>query len=638
MTVEKMEFKTEVKQLLDLMIHSLYSHKEVFLRELVSNASDAIDRAKYESLTNQDIAENDGAWRIKIITDEAAGTLTVSDNGIGMTKDEAIQALGTIARSGTKEFLQALQQKEIKDNPELIGQFGVGFYSSFMVADKVTVISRKAGQNGNGGVKWESTGDGSFTVEDVDKAGKGTDVILHLNRDERKYLKEWEIKDIIRRYSDFIEHPIVMDVEREKQSEIDKTQRVRIKEEETLNSMKAIWLRDKGDIPEEEYNEFYKHIAHDFTNPAKVIHYKAEGTSEFAALLYIPGKAPFNILYKDYKMGPALYVRRVQIMDHCEELLPPYLRFVKGVVDSSDLPLNVSREILQNNRQIDLIKTNLTKKVLDTLADMKRDENDKYLEFYKEFGRVIKEGIHYDFARGEAIADLLLFPSTRTGESKLRTLQEYVEGMKDDQQEIYYAGGTSVTEILKSPYMEAFSEKDYEVLVMVDDIDDFIFSGFEYKGKKMKSILKGDIHLDKKADADQEKVKKEFDRLIELIKDHLKDHIKDVRFSGRLTGSACCLVADEHDMDPQMEKLLKTMGQDVPAAKRILEINPNHPLFAAMNTVFEKDKNNPILKEFIQVLYDQALLLEGSKPKDPGAFTRIVTTLMVENLEKNLSA
>jgi molecular chaperone HtpG len=638
MTVKKMEFKTEVKQLLDLMIHSLYSHKEVFLRELVSNASDAIDRAKYESLTNQDIAEGDTGWRIKIIADESAGTLTVTDNGIGMTKDEAIQALGTIARSGTKEFLQTLQQKQIKDNPELIGQFGVGFYSSFMVADKVTVISRKAGQNGTKGIKWESTGDGSYTVEDVDKAGKGTDVILHLNQDERKYLKEWEIKDIIRRYSDFIEHPIVMDVEREKQSEIDKTQRVKIREEETLNSMKAIWLRDKAEIPEEEYNEFYKHIAHDFTNPAKVIHYKAEGTSEFAALLYIPGKAPFNILYKDYKMGPALYVRRVQIMDHCEELLPPYLRFVRGVVDSSDLPLNVSREILQNNKQVDLIKTNLTKKVLDTLADMRKDDSEKYLEFYREFGRIVKEGIHYDLPRGETIADLLLFPSTRTEEGKFRTLQDYVEGMKDDQQEIYYASGASVTEILKSPYMEAFSEKDYEVLVMVDDIDDFIFSGFEYKGKKMKSVLKGDIKLNKTADTKQEKAKKEFGKLIELIKDRLEDHVKDVRLSGRLTDSACCLVADEHDLDPQMEKLLKAMGQDVPAAKRILEINPNHPLFAAMNTVFEKDRNNPVLREFTQLLYDQALLLEGSKPKDPGAFTRAVARLMVENLNQQVSA
>ncbi|OPY75071.1 MAG: Chaperone protein HtpG [Syntrophorhabdus sp. PtaU1.Bin153] len=638
MTVEKLEFKTEVKQLLDLMIHSLYSHKEVFLRELISNASDAIDRAKYESLTNQDITENDPGWRIKIIADEAAGTLTVSDNGIGMTKEEAVQALGTIARSGTKEFLQALQQKQIKDNPELIGQFGVGFYSSFMVADKVTVISRKAGQNDSKGIKWESTGDGSYTVEDVDKAGKGTDVILHLNQDETKYLKEWEIKDIIRRYSDFIEHPIVMDVEREKQSEIDKTQRVKMREEETLNSMKAIWLRDKSDIPEEEYNEFYKHIAHDFTNPAKVIHYKAEGTSEFAALLYIPGKAPFNILYKDYKMGPALYVRRVQIMDHCEELLPPYLRFVKGVVDSSDLPLNVSREILQNNKQVDLIKTNLTKKVLDILADMKKDEHDKYLEFYREFGRIVKEGIHYDLARGEAIADLLLFPSTRTEEGKSRTLQDYVEGMKEDQQEIYYASGASVTEILKSPYMEAFSEKDYEVLVMVDDIDDFIFSGFEYKGKKMKSVLKGDIKLDKVVDTEHEKAKKEFGKLIELIKDRLKDQVKDVRLSGRLTDSACCLVADEHDLDPQMEKLLKAMGQDVPAAKRILEINPNHPLFAAMNAVFEKDRSNPILGEFTQLLYDQALLLEGSKPKDPGAFTRAVARLMVQNLNQQVSA
>lgn len=634
MTVERLEFKTEIKQLLDLMIHSLYSHKEVFLRELVSNASDAIDRARYESLTNHEILEKDGGWHIRIVPDKNTGTLTISDNGIGMSKEDIIEALGTIAHSGTKEFLSALQSKEVKENPELIGQFGVGFYSSFMVADKITVISRKAGYDPNKGVKWESTGDGSFTVEEIEKPNKGTDVILHLKDDEKKYLQEWEIRSVIKRYSDFIEHPIVMEIEREKQSEIDKSQRITVKEDEALNSQKAIWLKDKNEITEDDYNEFYKHISHDFTKPSKVIHYKAEGTSEFTALLYIPSKAPFNILYRDYKIGPTLYVKRVQIMDHCEDLLPPYLRFVKGIVDSSDLPLNVSREILQNNRQVEIIKTNISKKVLETLKDMKDNERDGYVKFYKECGRVLKEGIHFDIERGETIADLLLFTTTMTGEGKFRTLDEYVNDMREGQEEIYYATGTSLDEVMKSPYMEAFSKKDYEVIALFDDIDDFLFSGFEYKGKKLKSISKGDIKLDKQEEIAKEKAKKEFGKLIDLIKDLLKDHVKDVRLSGRLTDSACCLVADEGDFDPQMEKLLKSMGQQLPATKRILEINPNHPLFAAMNRAFEKNKDAPILKDFVSLLYDQALLLEGSKPKDPSAFAQAVARLMVESIEK----
>ncbi|HPU30636.1 MAG TPA: molecular chaperone HtpG, partial [Syntrophorhabdaceae bacterium] len=399
--MEKYEFKTEVKQLLDLMVHSLYSHKEVFLRELISNASDAIDRARYESLTNSAILEDDGSWKIKIYADKEKGILTVSDNGIGMTKEEIIEALGTIAHSGTKEFIMALKSKDIKDNPELIGQFGVGFYSSFMVADKITVLSRKAGQKDKRGVKWESTGDGTFNIEEIDKPQKGTDVILHLKDEEKKYLNEWEIRSIVKRYSDFIEHPIVMEVEKEKESELEKGKKFKVKEEETLNSRKAIWLKDKSEITQEEYNEFYKHISHDFKDPLKVIHYKAEGTSEFTALLYIPSKAPFNILFKDFKVGPMLYVKRVQIMEHCEDLIMPYLRFIRGVVDSSDLPLNVSREILQNNRQVEIIKNNVTKKVLDTLEEMKNEEYEKYLNFYKEFGKILKEGLHYDFSRKE---------------------------------------------------------------------------------------------------------------------------------------------------------------------------------------------------------------------------------------------
>jgi len=634
MSLERLEFKTEVRQLLDLMIHSLYSHKEVFLRELISNASDAIDRAYYESLTNSAILENESGWRIKITADRERGTLTISDNGIGMTKEEIVEALGTIAHSGTKEFLAALQSKAIKDNPELIGQFGVGFYSSFMVANKITVLSRRAGQQGAGGVKWESTGDGSFTVEDMEKERRGTDVILELREEEKKYLDEWQIRSIIKKYSDFIEHPIVMDVEKEQDSTLKKGETVTIKEEETLNSMKAIWLRDRSEVSEEEYNQFYQHISHDSANPAKVIHYKAEGTSEFTALLYIPSHAPYDILFRDYKIGPTLYVKRVQIMDHCEELIPHYLRFVKGVVDSTDLPLNVSREILQHNRQVEIIRTNITKKILDTLGDMKKEQYGDYIKVYNEFGRVLKEGLHYDFTRREAIADLFLFPSTKTGEGALRSLEDYINDMKAEQEAIYYIIGTSLAEALHSPYLETFRGKGYEVLVMLDDIDDLVLSGFEYKGKRMKSITKGDVDLDKTEKTEKEATQKQYAELMDLMKDTLKDDVKDVRLSGRLTDSACCLVTDEGDLDPQVEKLLKAMGQEVPLKKRILEINPSHPLFAAMKEIFEKDAKNATLHDFIRLLYDQALILEGSKPKDPAAFSKTIAKLMAENIEK----
>ena len=632
MTVEKMEFKTEIKQVLDLMVHSLYSHKEIFLRELISNASDAIDKAHFESLTNKEILEEEKDWKIKITADKDAGVLTISDNGIGLTKDDAIKELGTIAHSGTKEFIAALQSKEVKDNPELIGQFGVGFYSTFMVADKVTVVSRKAGASDKKGVKWESDTDGSFTVEDVEKEKKGTDIILHLKEEEKKYLDEWEIKSTVKKYSDFIEHPVVMDIEREQESKLDKTQKVKVKEEETLNSRKAIWLKNKSDITETEYNEFYKHVSHDFTEPAKVVHYKAEGASEFTSLLYIPSMKPVDIHYKEYKIGPTLYVKRVKIIDHCEELIPPYLRFVKGVVDSSDLPLNVSREILQNNRQVEVIKNSITKKVLGTLNDMKEKEFDKYVSFYNEFGRVLKEGVHMDFDRRETIGELLIFPSTKTEKDKYRTIPEYVDNMKEGQEDIYYITGTSLDETLKSPYLEAFKEKDYEVLIMLEDIDDVIMSSFEYKGKKFKSAIKGDVTLDKSEKEEKEKAGKKYRKLLDLINDRLDD-VKEVRLSGRLKDSVCCLVGDEGEMDPQMEKLLKSMGQDVPERKRILEINPSHPIFEAMNRIFEDDRKSKILGDYTDLLYDQALLLEGSKPKDSAAFAKAISRLMVENVQ-----
>ena len=634
MSAQKMEFKTEVKQLLDLMIHSLYSHKEIFLRELISNASDAIDKARYESLTNTAVLEGSGDWKIRITADKNAGTLTVSDNGIGMTKEEAIKALGTIAHSGTKEFLNILQQKEIKDNPELIGQFGVGFYSSFMVADKVALITRRAGENIGMGVRWESTADGTFTVEDIQKEQKGTDVILHLKEEEKKYLEPWEIRNIVRKYSDYIEHPVVMDVEREVDSTIEKGKKVKITEEETLNSRKAIWLKNKSEISQDEYNEFYRHISHDLADPLKTIHYKAEGTSEFTALLYIPSKAPFNIFYKDFKIGPTLYVKRVQIMDHCEDLIPLYLRFVKGVVDSSDLPLNISREILQSNRQVEIIRKSITKQVLDTISDLKEHEYAAYLNFYREFGKVLKEGVHFDFSRKEQIADLLLFPSTRTERDTFTTFQKYVDGMKEGQEDIYYITGISLEETLSSPYLEAFREKGYEVLIMLDEVDDFIMGGLEYKGKHLKSVTRGDINLDKTDESDRKKAEKKYKKILEFIKDSLKEDVKDVRMSSRLKDSACCLVGDEGDIDPQMEKIFRAMGQEVPVQKRILEINPSHPVIEAMQSILEKDGGNPVLSEYARLLYDQAVLLEGSKPKDPAAFAKSVAKLMADNAKQ----
>ncbi len=635
MTVQKFEFKTEVKELLNLMIHSLYSHKEIFLRELISNSSDAIDKARYESLTKSEIIDAAGPWKITIKRDKAAGTLTISDNGIGMTMDELIESLGTIAHSGTTDFMKALHEKDIKDKPELIGQFGVGFYSSYMVADKVTVVSRKAGTKDNKAASWQSAADGSFAVEETEKETVGTDVVLHLKEEEKKYLDEWELRTVIKKYSDYIEYPIFMEVEREKEDENEKGRKFKVTEEERINSGKAIWLRDKSEVKEDEYKEFYRHISHDFGDPAKIIHYKAEGTSEFVALLYVPSKAPFGMFYKDYKIGPALYVKRVQIMDHCEQLIPEYLRFVKGVVDSSDLPLNVSREILQNNRQVEIIKKNITRKVIDTLADMKKNEYAGYVEFYKEFGRVLKEGIHYDVSKKEQIADLLLLSSSKTGGDTFTTLQDYVSAMPAGQDDIYYIAARTYDEASNSPYLEAFRAKNYEVLIMLDEVDDFIMGELlEYKGKKLRSVVKGDIDLDREGESAKEKAKGEFEKLIEFIKEILGDDVKDVRLSGRLRDSSCCLVTEEGGLDANMEKILKAMGQDVPVTKRILEINPSHPLLETMKAILDREGRAPVLKEYAGLLYSQALLLEGSRPKDPTAFVKAVSKLMVDNVHR----
>ncbi|MBI5440167.1 MAG: molecular chaperone HtpG [Deltaproteobacteria bacterium] len=628
MSAEKLSFKTEVQKLLDLMIHSLYSHKEIFLRELVSNASDALDKARHEALVDERLREATPEGKIELVPDREAGTLTVRDNGVGMTRDEIVEALGTIAHSGTKEFLKVLESRGSKEAPELIGQFGVGFYSAFMVADEVTVVSRRAGAPAEAAVRWQSTADGTFTVDGAVKESQGTEVILKLKESERAYLDEWELRKTVKKYSDFIEYPITMRVTRKKPSSIDEKQLVDVDEEETLNSRKALWLKAKTEVTDEEYRDFYRHVSHDFEEPAKVIHYRAEGTTEFSALLYIPKSAPWNLFYKEYGVGPMLYVRRVQVMEHCEELIPAYLRFARGVVESADLPLNVSREILQNNPQIEVIRKSVTKKVLDALAEMKRDEPEAYRAFHRQFGRLLKEGIHSDYDRREQLADLLLVESTAVDEGSFTTLADYVERMPEGQGEIYYVTGPSRKEAAASPYLEAFREKGYEVLLMTDEIDDIVLSRLgKYREKPFRSALKGDIDL---GEEKREEKKKTYEKLVELIKDRLSGEISDARVSGRLKDSSVCLVAGEHDLDPQMEKMLKALGQEVPQRKRTLEINPDHELIRRMNELCEKDRQHPLLAEYIDLLYDQAVLLEGGRPRDPVAFGRSLNRLMAE--------
>jgi molecular chaperone HtpG len=633
MSVKEMEFRTEVKELLGLMIHSLYSHKEIFLRELLSNASDAVDKARYESLTRSEVLTDGGDWKIKIIPDRKAGTLTILDNGIGMTSEEAASELGTIAHSGTREFLATLKDKDLREHPELIGQFGVGFYSAFMVADKVTVVSKKAGADDKA-VKWESEARGSFTVEQAEKDTRGTDVILHLKEDEKKFLEEWEIRGIVKEYSDYIEHPIVMDVTRTTADEKHPEKKTEVTEEEVLNSRKAIWLKKKAEVTEEEYREFYKYLSHNVAGPAGTVHYRAEGAAEFSALLYIPAKAPLGIFLRDFEIGPALYVKRVQIMHRCPDLIPPYLRFVQGVVESADLPLNISREMLQNNRQVELIKRNITKKVLDALRNMKDHEYEKYAGFYRELGRVLKEGIHLDFARREEVADLVLLESSETESEAFTTLKAYTDRMKPDQEEIYFITGTSRDEVADSPYIESFRSRGFEVLFMLDEIDDLIFSSLgEYKGKKLKSVIKGDVSLSEEDEKEKEEAAKKYEKLISLMQDVLKDKVKEVRLSGRLKDSPCCLVAEEGAPDPSLEKLMQAMGQPVPQGMKTLEINPSHPVFERMNALFEAGDESDTLREYTRLLYDQALMLMGSPPEDPAGFARAVSRLMAEGLK-----
>jgi len=635
------QFQTEVQKLLDLVIHSLYSNKDIFLRELISNASDAIDKVRFEAHVSESLLEGNSDWKIKIIPDKDKGTLTIVDNGIGMGLAEVEENIGTIARSGTKAFMDALKEAKSTDNPELIGQFGVGFYSSFMVADKVTLTTRKAG-NPSAGCCWESTGDGSYTIEECAKETRGTEIVLHLKEEMKEYLDEWKIRSIVKKYSDYVQYPVVMDITRtepakgldgkviEGGGDIEKTT------EETLNSMKAIWTRPKSDITDEEHEEFYKHISHDFDKPFRSIHYAAEGVSEFKALLYLPAHKPFDLFMQERKRGVHLYVKRVFITDNCEALLPDYLRFVRGVVDSSDLPLNVSREILQEDVQIKRIQKSLVGKILSTLGEIREKEPEEYLKFYGEFGPVLKEGLHFDYANKEKLQELVLFESSATEAGKPVSLKEYVERMPEGQKEIYFITGTSREMVANSPHLEAFRSKGYEVLFLTDPVDEWVVQALtEYDGKKLKAVDRGDIELEseeeKKVSEEKKKEKLEQYRdLLDFIKGKLDDRVKEVRFSSRLTESACCLVADEYGLNANMERIMKAMNQDVPKSKRILELNPNHPIMQVLEARFEADKADPKLADYCELLLDQALLTEGSPIKDPLRFTRLISELMVK--------
>ncbi len=646
-TTNTFEFKAEAKQLLELMIHSVYSHKEIFLRELISNASDAIDKLRFESLTNEALRSLAEDLHIRIAADTQTRTLSIEDNGIGMNRDDMLTYLGTIAKSGTRDYLRLIQEaKEKAGSPELIGQFGVGFYSSFMVADKITVVSRKAGETQ--AWQWESVGDGRFTITEASRDRQGTTVTLHLKPEDKDdeeaqdFTAEWTIREIVRKYSDFVAYPIKMRTERtEHERDADGkikegTEPKKVVEDQTLNSMKAIWTRPEKEVTEEEYKEFYKHISHDWTEPMKHIVYRAEGAmNDFRSLLFLPSKAPHDLFFPEGSRGIHLYVKRVFIMSDCKELIPEYLRFVRGVVDSDDLSLNISREILQQNRQIQGIRKSIIKKVLDTLRTMLQEQKDKYLEFWKEFGRVVKEGLFKEPGDRDRIFEVTLLPSTNHA-TELTTLEEYVGRMKPEQKDIYYLTGESRQILEQSPHLEAFRDKGYEVLLLSDPVDEvWVPFTMEYKGKRFQNIGKGQVNLG----SDEEKKKKEealkekqdsCKSLFELMKSHLSDHVKEVRLSSRLTSSPACLVSELNDMSPQLEQLLRASGKEMPHTKRILELNPTHPILDKMQAIHKIDASDARLREYTDLLFGQAILAEGGKPPEPAKLSKQITELLMK--------
>jgi molecular chaperone HtpG len=626
-TAQTMNFQAEVKQLLHLMIHSLYSNRDIFLRELVSNASDACDKLRFEAIADPALFESDSELKIRVSYDKTARTITIADNGIGMSRDEAISHLGTIARSGTKEFFSSLTGDQKKD-ANLIGQFGVGFYSAFIVADTVTVNTRRAGLPADQGVRWSCSmsGDtaGEYSVEPITKADRGTEIVLHLREDQDELLSGFKLRSIIREYSDHILQPVVM-----KKEEWKDGGQVVTNEDETVNQASALWTRSKSDISDEQYAEFYKHVAHDFQDPLAWSHARVEGRHEYTQLLYVPSRAPFDMWERNAKHGLKLYVRRVFIMDDAEKLLPAYLRFVRGVVDSADLPLNVSREILQESRDVDTIRSGCTKKVLSLLEDLAENQKDKFTTFWKEFGRVFKEGVGEDQANRDKVAGLLRFASTHLDtEEQSVSLADYIGRMKEGQDKIYYVTAETFKAAKNSPHLEVFRKKGIEVLLLSDRVDEWVVGNLtEFEGKPLVSVAKGGLDLGALEDEEEKKALErdegEFKALVDKLKASLVDRVKEVRITHRLTESPACLVSDEFDIGGNLARILKSAGQEAPLAKPILEINPQHPVVQRLRG------EEAHFEDWAGVLFDQALLAEGGALEDPASFVRRMNQLML---------
>ncbi|MFO1350200.1 MAG: molecular chaperone HtpG [Gammaproteobacteria bacterium] len=624
---ETLGFQAEVKQLLHLMINSLYSNKEIFLRELISNASDACDKLRFEALTDGALYENDGELKVRVSFDKAARTVTVSDNGVGMSRQEVIDNIGTIARSGTREFFQSLTGDQARD-AQLIGQFGVGFYSSFIVADKVTLITRRAGMSAEHGVRWESSGAGDYTIENADKLTRGTEVTLHLKEGEDEFIDQWRLRAIIGKYSDHISLPVLLEVEKPAAKEGEQSTH----EWEQINRASALWTRPKKDIKDEEYQELYKHIAHDFEDPLAWTHSRVEGKLEYTSLLYIPGRAPFDLWDRDHRYGVKLYVRRVFIMDDAEHLMPRYLRFVRGVIDSNDLPLNVSREILQGNKVVDGMRSGSVKKVLGLLEDIAKEDSAKYAKFWKEFGRVMKEGPAEDHANREPIAKLLRFSSTHADSAEQTvSLDDYLGRMKEGQDKIYYLTGDSYAAVKNSPHLEIFRKKGIEVLLMHERVDEWLMAYLtEYAGKSFQSIAKGTLDLSKVAASEEKPEQKPaetaYKDLLERIKKMLGDKVGEVRLSTRLTDSPACLVVDEHALSGHLERILREAGQSAPmASKPHLELNPDHALVVRL----KDERDDTRFADWTHLLFDQALLAEGGQLEDPASFVKRLNGLLL---------
>ncbi len=643
--VEQLEFQAEARQLLDLMIHSVYSNKDSFLRELISNASDALDKLRLEAFRNKELDVDISDLHIKIDVDKQARTLTVRDNGIGMSREEVVRLIGTLAKSGTAELRQQLRDaKDNNSSEDLIGQFGIGFYASFMVADRVQLFTRKAGESE--ATRWESTGEGSYTIETVDQTEglvpQGTSVTLHLKPEDREdelhdYTSEWKIRELVKQYSDFIAWPVRMDVERRTPAPEDGGDESVTVETQTLNSMKALWARPRDEVSDEEYTEFYKHIAHAWDQPLEIIAMRAEGTFEYQALLFIPSHAPFDLFNQNAAVGVQLYVKRVFIMGDCDQLMPPYLRFVKGVVDAQDMSLNVSREILQQDRQIRAIRRRLTKKVLSTITEMQNEQPEKYHTFWTQFGRVLKEGLLTDTDNQETLLRLCSFASTHS-EDEPTTLADYVARMPEGQNQIFYATGESRQQLLNSPHLEAFKAKGYEVLLLTDPVDEvWVESIHEFDGKQLQSVAKGEVDLDSEADkagqeAERQEREKEFADLTAWLKDALSEHVKEVRLSTRLTDSPACLITDTFGITPALARMYRASGQPVPVEKRILELNPNHPLIAGLRQAHTSRGADDELTGTAELLYGTALLAEGGVLDDPARFAGLLADRLTRTM------